>query len=193
MQVRALELFDERGFNDVTIEEIAAVSDVSPPTVYRHFGTKEGVVLWDEYDPMLLAAVAERLPTAAVIDAVRGGLVQALDRIYAQDAKSILRRAQLVGRHPSLAAANVGQLAALRRGLSDLLVTTGACRDALEADVTAAAIVGTLGVAVDHWVIAKGKLPLRRFFDAALRRLASFASSPGSGPSRRRPSHRSEQ
>ena len=41
----AFEMMSERGFANVTVEEIAAGSSVSPSTVYRHFGTKEALVL----------------------------------------------------------------------------------------------------------------------------------------------------
>lgn len=47
---RALDLFDERGFDAVTIEEIAAAAEVSPSSVYRYFGTKEGLIVADEFE-----------------------------------------------------------------------------------------------------------------------------------------------
>ncbi|MGV9349410.1 TetR/AcrR family transcriptional regulator [Streptomyces spiralis] len=52
IQERALDLFDERGFDAVTIEEIAAAAEVSPSSVYRYFGTKEGLLVADEFDNM---------------------------------------------------------------------------------------------------------------------------------------------
>ncbi|MEV4221917.1 TetR family transcriptional regulator [Nonomuraea sp. NPDC049725] len=45
----AMDLFDERGYNAVTIDEIAAASGVSPRTFYRYFGTKEGLFTTDAY------------------------------------------------------------------------------------------------------------------------------------------------
>ena len=36
-------LFAEKGFDAVTVEEIAAKADVSKPVVYEHFGGKEGL------------------------------------------------------------------------------------------------------------------------------------------------------
>lgn len=43
----ALELFLDRGFDAVSVEEVAERADVSPSTVYRHFPTKEDLVLAD--------------------------------------------------------------------------------------------------------------------------------------------------
>jgi AcrR family transcriptional regulator len=61
IQERALDLFDERGFDAVTIEEIAAAAEVSPSSVYRYFGTKEGLVVADEFDSMSQEALDEIL------------------------------------------------------------------------------------------------------------------------------------
>ena len=46
-QVRAVafDLMSANGFDEVTVEQIAARSSVSPSTVYRYFGTKEALVL----------------------------------------------------------------------------------------------------------------------------------------------------
>lgn len=56
-------LFAEKGFEKVTVEEIAAKAKVSKPVVYEHFGGKEGLyaVIVDREMSYLLASVTEAL------------------------------------------------------------------------------------------------------------------------------------
>ncbi len=55
------DLFDGRGFEKVSIEDIAAAAEVSPSSVYRYFGTKERIVLHDEVDLRFVDAVEREL------------------------------------------------------------------------------------------------------------------------------------
>src|SRR5215468_7011445 len=75
IQECALDLFDERGFSAVTIEEIAAAAEVSPSSVYRYFGTKEGLLVADEFDTMSQEALEEIVdlddPVSSMIEIVR--------------------------------------------------------------------------------------------------------------------------
>jgi len=57
--------FLARGYNATTIEQIAAVAEVSPVTIYNHYGTKGGVLLAVVADSDLrLIAKLERLQEA---------------------------------------------------------------------------------------------------------------------------------
>lgn len=57
IQAAALDLFAQHGFDEVSIEQVADAAEVSPSTVYRYFGTKEGLIVHDEYDDRLLALI----------------------------------------------------------------------------------------------------------------------------------------
>ena len=45
IRAAALRLFMDRGFDAVSVEQVAEAADVSPSTVYRNFPTKEDLVL----------------------------------------------------------------------------------------------------------------------------------------------------
>ncbi|MEW5811313.1 MAG: TetR family transcriptional regulator [Actinomycetota bacterium] len=64
----AIHLFEEHGFADTTVEQIATAADVSPRTFYRYFPTKEAVLICDQAEPIMVAfrdAPAELSPVAA--------------------------------------------------------------------------------------------------------------------------------
>jgi len=186
VQLTALELFEAHGFGTVTIEEIAKAALVSAPTIYRHFGTKEGLVLWDEYDPVLLRSIAERLRTDRLGDAIREAIVRPLDRVYATEASRILRRMRLVEANEGLRAAVASNLRLLRSEIARIFVSSGVCQDPLEADVIAGATTTALEIAIEHWAQAGGKWPLRRFIERSLRLLRRFAENPNPPRSRGR-------
>lgn len=66
-------LFRERGFDEVTVDEIAAAAQVSKKTVFNHFPTKEDLVFYraENREAMSLAAVADRPAGVSVLDSFR--------------------------------------------------------------------------------------------------------------------------
>lgn len=100
----ALDLCLERGFDKVSVAEIAAAADVSKMTVFNYFGTKEDV---------LLGPMEEHVADAA--DAVRG-------RGPGESAVDALRRqflAGVAGRDPSIGLSDDPRLLQMRRLISD--------------------------------------------------------------------------
>ncbi|GGV01170.1 TetR family transcriptional regulator [Streptomyces filipinensis] len=81
----ALDLFAERGFDKVSVQEIADASDVSKMTVFNYFGSKEDLVFhpMEEHFRDAARAVRDRLPGESAVDAVRR---QFLEMAEARDA-----------------------------------------------------------------------------------------------------------
>jgi AcrR family transcriptional regulator len=69
----ATSLFLERGFDAVSIREVAEAADVSPTTVFAHFPQKEALVFDedDEQRELLVGAVRDRAPGTSVSEALR--------------------------------------------------------------------------------------------------------------------------
>lgn len=182
VQAAALDLFEAHGYADVSVEAIAAAAGVSAPTVYRHFGTKERIVLWDDYDPGLFAEIASATRSRPPLEAIETGLVAALDRIYEKDARRILRRARLVDREPELQAANAPLMAELRAGLSAIFLDGYAAFDANRAELFAAVISVALEAAIRRWIAGRGKSPLRSHFSETFADLRNLLISEGVRP-----------
>ncbi|MEV8034433.1 helix-turn-helix domain-containing protein [Streptomyces sp. NPDC086182] len=49
IQDTAMNLFDQRGYHQVTVDDIARAAGVSTSTFYRYFGTKEGIFTVDSF------------------------------------------------------------------------------------------------------------------------------------------------
>lgn len=69
----AAELFRERGFDGVTIEDVAAAAQVSKKTVFNYFPSKEDLVFdrADDRRAELLAAVLERPDGVSLLESFR--------------------------------------------------------------------------------------------------------------------------
>src|SRR5271167_1380481 len=79
LQRIALRLFDAHGFENTTIEQIAAEAGVSERTFFRYFTTKASV-LWAEFESEVLAirdALAEVPDGVPMMDAIRTAVVAA--------------------------------------------------------------------------------------------------------------------
>lgn len=152
IQAVALDMFESRGFDEVTVEEIADASDVSPSSVYRYFGTKEQVLLWDEYDLEMDGWLRTALQAEVPLDGLRAVILGAVDAVTPDDLVTMQRRITLVMTTPSLeqaATATTYQMAELVGRL--LAERLGRPEVDLEVQVFSHAFTGGLLGLFHHW------------------------------------------
>src|SRR6187200_3131676 len=94
----ARRLFAERGFDAVTVAEIAAAADVSEKTVFNHFATKEDLAFAgrEEGVARLVADIAERPPGTPVLDVFRALTTTVLDVFVAPGDEDLLAVAKII-------------------------------------------------------------------------------------------------
>lgn len=88
----ARELFLERGFDAVSVREIADRADVSPTTVFAHFAQKESLAFGDEDErhEQLVAAVSGRAPGISISDALRAHYLAEIAAFESEPQRRIL-------------------------------------------------------------------------------------------------------
>ena len=149
LQEHALRLFSERGFDDVTVEEVARAAGFSHMTFFRHFPTKEAVVLDDPYDPVLGAAVARQDPRLPALERVRRAVLEAWEDLDEPGDGMTRVRIELAASHPSLRAKVWENNRRTEEVIVGALTSSGVAP--LEAKVAAGAVLGSLTAALFDW------------------------------------------
>jgi AcrR family transcriptional regulator len=142
----ASRLFAERGFDAVTVAEVARHADVSEVTVFNYFPTKEDLFFggMEFFEERLLEAVRRRSAGESVLAAFLELLLQGSSRLAVEDnAEVIARAARIIGASPALQARERAVVARYTAQLAELLAEeTGASRDDVEAFGVANALMG---------------------------------------------------
>lgn len=144
----AYRLFDERGYDETTVEDIAAAADVSPRTFYRQFASKD-MTLPELVIPVFDRAVADLEPHASIPEVASRLAAEVEEALGHGDARALLR---LLRAHPRLLdrAPSWRQLWASRieAGLS----AAGKGRPGLDDRLRATTAVTIVGLAVEEWL-----------------------------------------
>src|ERR1041385_2445293 len=103
LEAAALRLFGERGFDAVTVDDIAAEADVSRRTFFRYFASKEDVLLADHFVQLarLREAMASRPAAEPIVTALRNALLS-LTSDFEERRELVITRAKLMRDTPSL-------------------------------------------------------------------------------------------
>jgi len=100
----ARRLIDERGYDNTTIEQIAAAAEVSPSTVFRYFPTKEHIVLTDDYAQFSMASLRNRPADEPPLAALRAVVTEMVRRLAEDFSEEYRWRRELVRRVPAIRA-----------------------------------------------------------------------------------------
>lgn len=165
----ALELFDERGYAATTAAAIAARAGVSEMTFFRHFASKDAVLVDDPYDPLIAEAVGRQAKDLPPLAAAVAGVREAWGAVPAPAGSEVRDRLRIVSRTPSLRGALARNSGATTDAIAGALRSRGVPQ--ADAHIAAAATIGALNAALLEW--ADGDDPdLGSAIEAALRVLA---------------------
>jgi AcrR family transcriptional regulator len=100
----ARRLFAERGFDAVTVSQVAAAAEVSEKTVFNYFPRKEDLAFAgrEEGVARLVAEIRERPPGSSVLDVFRALTASVLDAFVAPGDESLMTVAKIIRHSPTL-------------------------------------------------------------------------------------------
>jgi AcrR family transcriptional regulator len=170
----AVQLFSERGFEQVPVSEIARVAQVSAATVFNYFPTKEDLFYggMEIFEERLLEAVRTRPAGESILSAFRSVVLGSIGRLGSDEvADTIAGAARIVGESPALQAREREVVAEYTARLAEIVAEeTGAAPGAVEPRAVATALMGVQRalVAYVHETVLAGKRG--RTLTAAVRR-----------------------
>ncbi len=121
IQRHALRLFQKQGYAETTVEQIADAAEVSPSTFFRYFPSKEDVVLWDSYDPIMVEALRDQPAELSPIRALREAIRSVWQQMSPEDLAEQFQRSALVMSVPELRAHSLDQFIGTIQLLGDAL------------------------------------------------------------------------
>jgi AcrR family transcriptional regulator len=172
IRAHAMRLFDEQGYAATTVDQIAAAADVSQSTFFRYFPTKEDVVLTDDYDPQMVAALRAQPADLNPITAVRLAFLEIFKNISKESWEQEQIRQRLFLNVPELRARALQQYAEAISLLAAVVAErAGLPPDDFSCNVLAGAVIGAvLAGAPGGLMVSLERRELDRV-DAALRLL----------------------
>ena len=182
----AFDLFDERGYEQTTVDDITERAGLGRTTFFRHYRSKEDVIFPDH--DRLLEQVSERLRTSshatalvAVSDAVRLVLLH-----YVEEGELARRRYRLTSRVPALRDREIVSVARYQRLFREFIASWMADTVSpemgepapLRAELMAAAVAAAHNHVLRRWLRGESPDPVREV-DEALNLVIGLFAAPG--------------
>jgi len=138
-------LFAERGFDSVTVTEIARAAEVSEVTVFNYFPTKEDLFYggMEFFEEQLIEAVRSRARGESALSAFRRRLLEGASRLTSRESIAAIKKgARAIATSPGLVARERAIVDRYTRQLAMVLAEeTGAAADDVEVLGTAGALM----------------------------------------------------
>lgn len=110
MYKQAMRLFLKQGYEETTVEQIAAEAEVSYSTFFRYFSSKEAVVFADDFDDQIAAEFERQLAELPAPRALATAMRRVTDSLSGPELTALRERNKLVHSLPVLRAAVVRHL-----------------------------------------------------------------------------------
>ena len=177
LRAAAIELFLERGYENVTVAQIAERAGLTRRTFSRYFADKRDVLFaGSEQLPGALAdALRQVHPTLAPFQAMLQALADVSEMLAERVAEHASQRREVIAASPELQERGHAKFAAVAAGLASGLRERGA-------DPSAAELFADVGVAIfrrgfDRWAAAPGEATLASRIHEAANQLRDAAEN----------------
>jgi AcrR family transcriptional regulator len=168
-------LFEERGYDDTTVAEIAERAGLTKRTFFRYFADKREVLFSgsEELQQLIADGVASAPAGATPLDAVGAGL-DAAGPLFADRRAFALERAKIIASNPELLERERMKLASLAEAIAAALRERGVGEPA--ATLAAEAGTSVFHVGFRRWLEADDGADLATLMRESLGELRSLAA-----------------
>jgi AcrR family transcriptional regulator len=151
LELAALALYGERGFENTTVAEIAARAGLTERTFFRHFADKREVLFSgaDALQELLVSNVAAAPDSIGPIDAV-GAALEAAGALLQERREYARQRAAIIAANAELRERELIKLASLASAIADALRRRGVADPA--ASLSAEAGIAVFRIGFERWV-----------------------------------------
>ncbi|MEU4441882.1 helix-turn-helix domain-containing protein [Actinosynnema sp. NPDC050801] len=180
IQAHAVRLFTQRGYDATTVTDVAEAAGVSPMTVYRHFPTKEDLVLVDQHGRLIAERIAASSADQPLVRRIGSALIDAAATLTSDggdgvgrsggsggkelgtDERFLLARLQLMISTPALRAKHLDNSYALQQAIVGALLPddTADPDTTFHARAAASACLAAMHTALVRWAEDDGRTSL---------------------------------
>ena len=151
IQREAYRLFDENGYANTTVEQIAEAAEVSPSTFFRYFPSKELVLMADDLDRVTIEALARQPADLTPLQAFRRAFDITMKTVSEDNWQLERTRQRLVFSIPELKATQFDAYGRIIRLLAEAeCQRTGRVGDDFEVRVFFGVLAGALMAVIDR-------------------------------------------